>query len=275
METVSVTMSHPVITKVVMVEGGKKGLSVQTKSTMSRNGIRTNVEIPNAKHKRPVHKELRVLFKDLRQDFLSMLGFSWKKESELEMLKSMVSVDSVMVNDKSNKIQLSGRVGVGGARMYGVSAAMVSVDEYDEPDAIKEIVKKLIMEAGFFIDGSKGMERKEMSVGYMTVKKGIDNAEEAYDKLSAQEKEEMLTLAFEDCGLDYVEEDGKMVIVPSELEGAKKSSDSKSKGSEIKAPKMEAVSALESTPKMAVDLSGDSEEVVLPMDFGDDEAPQF
>lgn len=211
---ISVTVNEPVIKKVSMIEGGKKGMEVVYKTVMFRDGVRSEIEDKGQKHKRPVHKELRVLFKELHKTFLEMCGYDWKKESELELKKGNVSIVSMLYDRTKDVIQLVGNVKVSDKYKFAVTGPMMSMADVVNSEEVMVVVEKILDEAKLFASGVRGMERRDLSIGYMMQKNALElvEAEKMYEGMSAAEQEEMLSLAFDECGLEVVEENGKMVV---------------------------------------------------------------
>lgn len=209
-----VTVNEPVIKKVSMIEGGKKGLEVKYNTVMFRDGVRSSIEDKGQKHKRPVHKELRVLFKELHKTFLEMCGYDWKKESELELKKGSVSMVSMMYDRSKDLIQLVGNVKVSDKYQFAVTGPMMAMSDVVDFEEVMLVVEKILEEAKLFASGVRGMERRDLTIGYVMKKNALElaEAEKMYESMSAAEQEEMLTLAFDECGLEVVEEDGKMVV---------------------------------------------------------------
>jgi hypothetical protein len=223
-EKITVTISEPVIKKVGMLEGGKNGLEVVYSTSMSRNGVRSKITDKGQKHLRPVHKDLRVLFKDLHETFLLMCGYNWTHASEGELMKGKVRMVSMMYDRTTDRIQLVGEIRVSDKYKFAVTGPTMNMGDVRDCEEVQVVVDKILEEAKMFANGIRGMERRDLSTAYMVQKQGLldEEAEKAYDRMTAAEKEEMLTLAFEDCGLDVIEEDGKMVLGVKEDKEEKK-----------------------------------------------------
>ena len=209
-----ITVTEPVIKKVTLLEGGKKGILVVHTRSMFRDGVRSNISDKGETHSRPVHKDLRILFKELVKTYLEMMGYTWKKESELELLKGRTVVTSLLYDKAKDSIQLEGVVKVTDKYKFTCPAPMMNMSDVYEAEEVMEIIDKILFESKLFVSGVRGMERNDLSKAYMEKKQGVaaEEVDAAFNKLSPEEKEALLTAAFEDSGLEVIEEDGKMVI---------------------------------------------------------------
>lgn len=221
---ISVRETEPLIKKIKLQDGGSNGLEV-TYSTMEvRNSVLSQVEMVK-KQKRPVQKELRNYFLLLREHLLKGTGYYWNNQTTKDMLESTIVVNYVVVEDQL-QFQIGGKKTVGDYTIALNTALMDSenYDWYDEGDkgsvGLGEILTKIRMEAKLFMSGAKGADSRQVVVDYMLTKKEIADPETEWAKLSLEDRKKMEHEAFGYYGLEFVEEDGELVVGVKEDEKA-------------------------------------------------------
>jgi hypothetical protein len=210
----SITETEPIIKKVVMVDGGRKGLEVTYHSAEKRNDVISQVDT-NKKQKRPVQKELREAFVKLREHTLRCCGYYWANDKQLDMFSTQIIVTYVLI-DKMDRFQLGGKRTVLGNYTIAINSPLVSVDDYKESESLMELIDTIRKETALFMKGLKGADERQVTIDHMTVKKGITNAEEAYASMSQAEIDEITREALEESGLEIIHEGGEQVITAKE-----------------------------------------------------------
>lgn len=205
---VTMTASPARISKVEMKAKGTEGLVVTYATTEVRNGIgspATDVATRN----RPVQKELRILFDQLKEHMLRCLGYYWPNEEVFEMLKNNILVSYVLTNE-DNRFMIGGKVTVKECT-GALNTPLFNPDNYDEIDELKDLIAKIKNEAKQFLAG-KGPETRDVVAEYLKEKKGSADAEAEYDNMSEEERDAAMKEAFDFYHLEIIEEDGKQVI---------------------------------------------------------------
>lgn len=206
---ITVRESEPVLKKVEMLNGGRDGLKVTYHVAMVRNNVLSGVDI-SRKEKRPVQRELRVYFDNLKEHLLNTTGYYYGNETVKEMLLGSVSVDSMQTDEK-------GRFSLGGSRMvntYNVNIKgpdMVNED-YDNFSELEEILNKIKAEAKLFMSGVKGADSKLVVLDYLITKKDMPDAENEFENMTREEQDKWTREAFDSYGLEIIEENGELVV---------------------------------------------------------------
>lgn len=207
---ISIRETEPVIKKIRLLEGGRDGLEVTYVSMEIRNSVLSKIET-NKKQKRPVQKEIRNYFQLLREHLLSCAGFHWSNDKVLEMLNENTAVTWVLIGD-SDQFMIGGRRKVCGTYTIALNSALMKNEDYDGYDELGELIKNIVKETKMFMNGQKGADSRQVTVDYLMLKKDMPDAEHEFDKMSAEEQKQWMTEAFENYGLEVVEEDGQKVL---------------------------------------------------------------
>ncbi len=211
--TKTITESTPVINKVLMVDHGRGGLKVGYGVAQTINGVMNQIKC-NDLFDRAVQKEIRDLFLDLRVHLLKATQYYWPNDKIEAMLIAKCVVTSVAT--KKDQIIISGYMQAGGSHHNPISTSHLSDEYYNDFAELKTIVTSLFEEAKLFMSGVKSATAKTIVVDFMTKKKDIPDAEDAYSKMTQAEIDEITKEALHDSGLRIVIEDGVEVISPEE-----------------------------------------------------------
>ncbi len=205
-----VSESSPKISQIILVENGRGGLKVNYNVAQTINGVVNNKK-RSEQVTRPVHKEVRDGFGMLKEHLLSACEYYWPNDNIKKMLLAKCVVTTVVV-DKKDNLQLKGYMLRDGTHHSAIATAVLDAEGYGAYSTLYEIVENICEQSRLFMSGVKGADARTIVVDYMTVKKEVINAEEAYDKLTEAEVEEITREALKDSGLRFVMEDGVMVV---------------------------------------------------------------
>ena len=270
MNTIRIAVSEtaPTIKKIEMVDGGMSGLKVTYFTTEIRNSVCSGVDMVK-KQKRPVQRELREYFEALREHLLSGCGYYWNNETTRTMLVESAHVNYVQTED--GKFQIGGKKAVGDYTI-ALNTALMANEDYDKYEEMKDeetglgdILSKIVAEAKAFMSGTKGADSRQVAVAYMVTQKALPDAENEWEKMTADERKAMENEAFGFYGLEVVEEDGEMVLGAKE---EKTVSDETQKVTKERTPKMGDKEKVNDTPNLSqleeVAVPGDEEDFDLP-----------
>ncbi len=205
-----VVEGSPRISQIILVENGRGGLKVNYNVAQTINGVVNNKK-RSEQVTRPVHKEVREGFGMLKEHLLSACEYYWPNDNIKKMLLAKCVVTTVVV-DKKDNLQLKGYMLRDGTHHSAIATAVLDSDGYGAYSVLYDLVEGICEQSRLFMSGVKGADARTIVVDYMTVKKEVINAEEAYDKLSEAEVEEITREALKDIGLRFVMEDGVMVV---------------------------------------------------------------
>lgn len=201
-----------------LLDGGMKGLQLSYMTSEVQDGMRYE-STHDDKKKRPVHRELKELVKQLKPYFLELCGYSEYCDAEgLEALMMVTEVTGVTAG--TDKFLITGKVRSWGDKVIGVSGPLIKeVDAYDEFDAVIGLVDKIYREADLYMQGIKKATKVEIIEDYM--KDFKKNAEFKYIDFEAMTEEEQgafMKNMDKELGIKVVFEDGANVIAADEGE---------------------------------------------------------
>ena len=219
-----VIMSEPVIKKVEMLEGGTGGLRITYRQTETIGGVCSGEEYTLNK-KKPVHRELRSLFDQLKEHFLRTSAYHWGSTEAMELLKTKCSVKSVMSNGQGNAVkesvsqfQLGGIMNTTSEYKFSFNGPLYTTTDYSQyfgdgkEMGLADIIEKIWEETKLFKAGYRKADNKLVAVDYLRNKKDVANADDEFDKMSSEEQYELIKDAMESYGLEIIEENGESVV---------------------------------------------------------------
>lgn len=211
-----VTESSPVIKQILLIEEGRGGMKIQYDIAQNINGVVNNKK-RNEEVKRAVQREIREGFASLKEHLLSTCGYYWPNDKVKGQLEAKCVVTTVVLG-KKDEIQIKGYMLMNGTHHAAIHSPFVTMEDYDGFQAMEAIVDKVCEESKLFMSGTKSADVKTIVVDYMTVKKEVINAEDAYSKMTQADIDEITREALQDSGLRIVMEDGVAVVAPAEEE---------------------------------------------------------
>ncbi len=212
-KTNSIIETSPVINKILVVDQGRGGLKVGYGIAQTINGL-MNHKKRTETVTRPVHKEIRDGFLDLRVHLLRSCGYYWPNEKIELMLLAKTVVTNITLGKKGD-LQISGYLLMNGTHHAAISSPFLVEEDYAEFKELKSLVDTICSETTLFMSGVKSASVRTVVVDWMIKKKEVTNAEEAYNNMTQTEIDEITREALQESGLRVVMENGEMVIAPA------------------------------------------------------------
>lgn len=200
------------ITKVKLLEGGRKGVEIHFKSPFVA-GARAYDQSYTRTIAAPVHRDLRNLFKDLREHLLRMKETVMPNDKVKEIIIAKTTVQYFTINDKGF-YQLGGVKVESANKSVPCNSAFLKDEEYKEFDQLQALVNKIKDEAMLLMNDKKIADGMQVVVDYLSVVKEVSNPEEAYSGMTPEEQEDIMREAMENSGFDVEVINGERVIVP-------------------------------------------------------------
>lgn len=205
-----VEVSQPMVTKVKLLKDGFGGMGITYSRLRTRNGVMNHISDVE-QEKRPVQKEIRKLFNDLKIHLLLATGQYWGSDSALEMLKENLDVIYIMI-DEHKRFEIGGkRKGVLGKYTVNLNSAVVDGVEYDDISSLVDTFEEIKKEVDLFMKG-KGADNKQVAIDYLRIRKDVVDAEREFSRMTREDQNNLIREAQEELGLMVVEEDGYYVI---------------------------------------------------------------
>lgn len=210
-KVIKVTESEPIIKKIEIIDAGRGGLRIVFSCMENRSNNMISKIDDNRKHYCPVQKELREAFKSLRVHLLKMTGYYWPNDKVKDLQVSQTVVTHIFLSG-TDKFQLGGKRTVLGSFTIPIKGPVLQPDDYELYQEVIDLIHTIKQESNFFIKGLKSADVKTAVTDYLTVKKQITNAEEAYDKMTPEEIEAITREALEDSGLTIIMQNGEAMV---------------------------------------------------------------
>ncbi len=208
--------SSPKIEKVKLIKGGREGIEIAYNDCLSTNGV-GRYQSNTTKCDVPAPKSLRNCFDMLKEYLLDTFSFHWGSETAKELLLSKTICNYVTYSKENDKFSLGGNILHRDNKTRSpLNGQMFSISGYEGEEHLREIFEKLIKEAELFLTGMKVADTKQIAVDYMVTKKGMEDAESEFEKMTKEEQDKFIKEASEMYGLTVVDNNGELVIENSE-----------------------------------------------------------
>lgn len=217
---VSISETEPKIKRIDLLSNGSEGVKVQYESLEVRGGVVSDIK-SSREYRRPVQRELRNYFNQLKEHLLRLTGYHWANDNVLELLMSTTNVNYIISDQKNGKFMIGGIKRIMERYKTALNTPNIAFEDYERyEDEVKEIFKKIMMETKLFIKGIKGADSRQVAVDYIVLKRELPESAAAheFEQMSAEDQDKLMNEAFENYGLTIKQEDGEMVISMEEEE---------------------------------------------------------
>lgn len=194
------------IKRIRLVQGGLKGVSIIWEKPEEKDGRYFSTDVYEGK-KYPIHLGLENKFKELREHFASICGFTPNGISEDELKYILNDIEVTGVKFENDYFILMGTKNTLADKKIGLSTHKVEEgDGFDCYDKVWKIMSELVDETKAYMDGTKKATDEEIGRRYIQaqLKKGkatIDLAE--FEEMSDEEKKVFCT--------NFLEKNGSIV----------------------------------------------------------------
>lgn len=198
--------SHRFIGGIKLVKTGLKGIEITYETIEILNGVSYSSE-DTKKSKRPVHRELKALVKELTPYLIELLGFPQEGINDLDF-------EVTGIKAAKDRFLITGMHRCWSDKIIGVSTPLLKeADDYDHYDEVMELVDKIYKETDLYISGARTAKRQEVIVDYMKdIKKSAEFEFSDFENMSKEDQDALLQEIEKDMAIMVHEEDGQMVI---------------------------------------------------------------
>lgn len=190
------------IQKITLQSSGLKGLHIEgVYESVKENKIVINSYIDKVRH--PIHLDLEDKVKDLRFHLLEICGLITDNSSKAEKVSLIGGCDIVSLEyrEEEGYFLIKGTSRVFDTKTIKLSTPKTdSSDGYEHFDTVVNIIKEIFSETEQYAKGLKKISDEELALSYIRHGKGGDVDEDAFSKMTNEEKADYCQKVLEKLG---------------------------------------------------------------------------
>lgn len=195
------------IKKIKLVQGGLKGINCTYEKPEEKDGRYFSTDVLESKNY-PIHLGLENKFKELREHFADICGFTPNSINEDEAKYVINDIEVTGIKFENDYFILMGSKNTLADKKIGLSTHKVEeVDGFGCYDKVWKLIGELVDETKAYMDGTKKATDEEIGRRYIQaqLKKGKSTIDlEEFDGMTDAEKKEFCT--------NFLEKNGSLVM---------------------------------------------------------------
>ena len=200
------------IKKIKIIQGGLKGATITLEKPEEKDGRHFSTDVVESKNY-PIHLGLENKFKELREHFAEICGFTPNSINEDEAKYVINDIEVTGIKFENDYFILMGTKNTFADKKIGLSTHKVEEgDGFGCYDKVWKIIAELVDETKAYMDGTKKATDEEIGRRYIQaqIKKGKEVISvEEFDGMSADEQRDFCT--------SFLEKQGHMVQLVDDL----------------------------------------------------------